>query len=63
MCVLQYLVLIILALNAWAARAQFTIAHPIATLFPWYGCPDDLATEHSFNSQRTWPIGVLDSIL
>ena len=33
------------ALNAWAARAYYTTARPIATQFPGHGCMDDFATE------------------
>ena len=44
------------ALNAWADRAQYTTANPIAKQFPGYGCMDDLTTESSFYSQATWVV-------
>ena len=33
------------ALIAWAARAEYTTARPIATQFPGHGCMDDLTIE------------------
>ena len=48
------------ALNAWAARAEYTTAHPIATQFPGHGCMYDLTTERSFDSQAMWVINVFD---
>ena len=50
---------LISALSAWAAKEYYTTARPIATLFPWHGCVDDLTIEHSFDSQATWVIGVI----
>ena len=44
---------IIPALNAWADRAYYTTACPIATQLPWHGCMDYITTEHSFDSQAT----------
>ena len=44
-------------INAWATRAEYTTARPIANQFP--GCMDDLTTERSFDSQGTWVIDVL----
>ena len=42
---------LISALNAWAARAEYTTASPIASRFPGQGCMDDVTTERSFDSQ------------
>ena len=50
---------LIRALNAWAARALYTTARLIATLFLKHGCLDDPTTERISNPQATWIIGVL----
>ena len=47
------------ALNAWAARAQYTNASPIATQFPGHGRMNNLTTEFSFDSQATLVIDVI----
>ena len=47
------------ALYAWAARASYTTARPIAIQFPKHGCMDDVSTERSFDSQATWFLDVL----
>ena len=39
------------ALNAWAARAYYTTARPVATQFPWHGGTYDLTIGHGFDSQ------------
>ena len=36
------------ALNAWAARANYTTARPIDTQFPGHGCVDYLQIERRF---------------
>ena len=52
------------ALNAWATRAKYTTACPIATLSQsWmHECMDDLTTERGVDLQATWVIDVLDSV-
>ena len=47
------------ALNAWADRAVYMIAHPIAIQFPGRRCMDDLTIEPNFDSQATHVIDVL----
>ena len=49
------------ALNAWAARANYMTAGPIATQGPEYGdiAIDDITTEGGFGLQVTWAIDVL----
>ena len=40
------------ALNAWAAKAEYTTARLIATQSPGHRCMDDLTTGRSFDSLR-----------
>ena len=47
------------ALNAWAARAYYTTACPIASQFSGHCCIDYLEIERSFGLQVTCVIGVL----
>ena len=50
-------------LNAWAARALYTITHLIPTKFPGHGCMDGLISERSFDSQATRVIDVFGLFL
>ena len=44
---------LISALNALAARANHTTAHPIAIQFPGHRCMEDITNTPSFDSQAT----------
>ena len=44
------------ALNAWAARAWYMTACPIAIQFSGHGSVDDLTAEHGFDSKLRLPL-------
>ena len=53
---------LITALNAWAAKAEYTTARPVANYFPKNASNDDLTIERSFDLQASRVIDVLDII-